>query len=237
MMDSLRGGWRNVLTQCLSWPWLPSSYLGFLFSESINSWMLFHAYLYNSLIIAPPFLYDRKTLHILLALIFQMGFAFLVVASFSAAFISDSPFRSPFSDFVNFIFRIFPDKPIPNLSPTSRLSLAHDWRRSHFHTMLVAGGYFVLKGDLLLFSLHILRIAGVFALMRKGKERTCNPVFSVCRNGFSSPPSPSSPVSFSQSFSPLVQPFCVSFLRAGFHPAWFGGLHWYQNVRNETDDC
>jgi hypothetical protein len=95
-----------------------------------------------------------------------------LVASFSAAFIFDSPFRSPFSDIVKTIFRIFPKKPIPGFQRVL-------WRT--FGIVLVSvlllapGGYLIMKQNYVYFVFIFIPIASVFALMREGRETDMQP--------------------------------------------------------------
>jgi len=46
---------------------------------------------------------------------FTLGLLFILGASVFAAFLPTSPFQSPLSDFIRFIFKIFPDYPLPAL--------------------------------------------------------------------------------------------------------------------------
>jgi hypothetical protein len=46
---------------------------------------------------------------------FTLGLVFVIGVSILAAFIPTSPFQSPLSDFILFIFKIFPDYPLPAL--------------------------------------------------------------------------------------------------------------------------
>lgn len=105
---------------------------------------------------------------------FLIGSSFLLVASFSAAFIFDSPFRSPFSDFVKCIFRIFPNKPIPGCGRVL-------WRTIGIVLVsvlaLALGGYYLWGQNYLYFLFVYFAIASVFALMREGKETDMQPRF------------------------------------------------------------
>jgi hypothetical protein len=102
---------------------------------------------------------------------FEIGIAFIVIISCSAAFIFDSPYRSPFSDFINFVFRIFLDKPIPIL-------------QVHLRTIgipftsicgLAASGYLAQKHNpWYLPSLYYALIC-VFALIPRGRESDMQP--------------------------------------------------------------
>jgi hypothetical protein len=117
---------------------------------------------------------QRKAIGDVVGSVFLIGSSFLLVASFSAAFIFDSPFRSPFSDFVNYIFRIFPNKPIPG---SGRVL----WRTIGIVLVsvlaLAPGSYFLWKQNYLYFIFVYFAIASVFALMRKGKETDMRPRF------------------------------------------------------------
>ena len=119
---------------------------------------------------------QRKSIGNVVGCVFLIGSSFLLVASFSAAFIFDSPFRSPFSDFVNFIFRIFPNKPIPG----SGRALS-SWRTIGIVLVsvlaLALGGYFLKNQNYLYFLFVYFAIASVFALMREGKETDMQPRF------------------------------------------------------------
>ena len=46
---------------------------------------------------------------------FSLGLLFILIASIFAAFFPTAPFQSPVSDFIRFIFKIFPDYPLPSL--------------------------------------------------------------------------------------------------------------------------
>ena len=45
---------------------------------------------------------------------FSLGLLFILIASIFAAFFPTAPFQSPVSDFIRFIFRIFPNYPLPD---------------------------------------------------------------------------------------------------------------------------
>ena len=119
---------------------------------------------------------DQKYIGYSVDIILLTGISFLLVVSFSAAFIFDSPFRSPFSDFVNFVFQMFPSKPIPTFIFHQPVVL---WRTVGVilvaMLMLAAGGYFVQKQNYLYFVFVFYAIACVFALMRKGRETDMQP--------------------------------------------------------------
>ena len=110
------------------------------------------------------------------SVVFNIGFAFIIISSFSAAFIPDSPFRSPFSDFVGFIPKIIPNKPVSAFMSKHPLAT---WRTvGNFLTstpLLAAGGYFLVKGNSASFPCVYWAIAGVFALMQKGRETDTPP--------------------------------------------------------------
>ena len=46
---------------------------------------------------------------------FTLGLLFILIASMFAAFLPTSPFQSPLSEFIRFVFKIFPDYPLPAL--------------------------------------------------------------------------------------------------------------------------
>ena len=106
-----------------------------------------------------------------IAMIFEIGFAFIIGASASAAFTLDSPYRSPFSDFINSIFRIFLDKPIPTLRVR--------WRVMGilFASVggLAASGYLAQKHSPFYLPCIYYAAICVFALIRKGRERDMRP--------------------------------------------------------------
>jgi len=121
---------------------------------------------------------EQKQLGYVVGVIFHLGLSFVLDTSITAAFISTSPFRSPFSDLVKFIFRIFPDQPNPDPNP----ELQKKNTRTRKITIIVAAvlvlavtGYLVFKQIAVAVPLIYLPFAAVLALAREETEMDIQP--------------------------------------------------------------
>jgi hypothetical protein len=108
---------------------------------------------------------DNKYLSYAVGTIFHLGLSVILVTSYTAAFDSISPFRSPFSDFVNFIF---PNKSNLNGTTTSPRMLTIVLA-SVF--VLVINGYLAFK-QISALPLIYFPFAAIFALAQEEENET-----------------------------------------------------------------
>jgi len=112
---------------------------------------------------------DNKLLGYVVGIIFHLGLSFVLITASTAAFNSTSPFRSPFSDFINFIFRIFPDK-VSHSGTVTRTRMLTIVLASI--VVLVITGYLVFKQVAVGVPLIYFPLAAIFALAREEEEET-----------------------------------------------------------------
>lgn len=107
--------------------------------------------------------------------ILLLGLAFLLVTSFSAAFIPAAPFHSSFSDFIHFIFRIFPEHPRINLGAKGTIRVRTLLVVCSAIVFLGGAAFLVIKNTAVFIPIVFYPIACVFALMRRGSESDIKP--------------------------------------------------------------
>ena len=156
-----------------------SSYLDFSFCEwAFCQKRILCSRLYSSNSIGD----QNERLGFIVTNVFQVGFCYLSVASFSGAFIPNAPFQSSYSTIVKTLFNV-----IPNIIPDHHYNLVgtQSISRRTIGIVLtaVAGvigtGYLIARSNPDYLVLIYIPTAAIFALMLKGERRSIRRRFNL----------------------------------------------------------